>query len=332
MSATTSINVKTAAIEQVASPSRAATRWRQFCAHRPGLIGLIVLSALVISSIVVPLFSPFDHNAVNPAAQFAPAGTVDPISGQVYVLGTDYLGRDFFSRLFYAGRTSLLVALMATVAVVIVGTLVGATAGYYGGWTDSLLMRCTDFMLALPLLPMYLFAVRMLRTQPGLAGFFEDNSAFSTMASIALVFIMFGWMGLSRLVRGSFLSLRTLDYVEASRALGAGSRRIIWKHLMPNAIAPVLVAATFIAADFIILETVLSYFGQGVYEYSAPSWGNLLAGSQNYVWYVASLNPFQEIRGYLIFLPTLMILASVLSINYIGDALREVLDPHAARN
>jgi peptide/nickel transport system permease protein len=287
-----------------------------------------VLSALVVSSIVVPMLSPFNHDAVNPVAQFAPAGTVDPLSGKVYVLGTDYLGRDFLSRLFTAGQTSLLLALVSTVAVVIVGMAVGAAAGYYGGWVDAALMRFTDFMLALPLLPVYLFAIRMLRTQPGLAGFFENNSAFSTMASISLVFVLFGWMGLSRLVRGSFLSLRTLDYVEASRALGAGSSRIIRRHLLPNAVAPVLVAATFAAADFIILETVLSYFGQGVYEYSAPSWGNLLAGSQNYVWYVASLNPFQEIRGYLIVLPTLMILASVLSINYIGDALRDVLDPH----
>jgi peptide/nickel transport system permease protein len=287
-----------------------------------------VLSALVVSSIVVPMLSPFNHDAVNPVAQFAPAGTVDPLSGKVYVLGTDYLGRDFLSRLFTAGQTSLLLALVSTVAVVIVGMAVGAAAGYYGGWVDAALMRFTDFMLALPLLPVYLFAIRMLRTQPGLAGFFENNSAFSTMASISLVFVLFGWMGLSRLVRGSFLSLRTLDYVEASRALGAGSSRIIRRHLLPNAVAPVLVAATFAAADFIILETVLSYFGQGVYEYSAPSWGNLLAGSQNYVWYVASLNPFQEIRGYLIVLPTLMFLASVLSINYIGDALRDVLDPH----
>jgi peptide/nickel transport system permease protein len=189
-------------------------------------------------------------------------------------------------------------------------------------------MRCTDFMLALPLLPMFLFAIRLIRTAPGLGTWFDDNPVPGTLGSIALVFALFGWMGIARLVRGSFLTLRTLDYVEASRALGAGDRRIVLRHLLPNALPPVLVAATFAAGDFIILEAILSYFGQGVYEYAAPSWGNLLAGAQNYVWYVANLNPFQEIRGYLIFLPTAMILASVLSINYIGDALRDVLDPH----
>jgi peptide/nickel transport system permease protein len=310
------------------SQGRATSTWRAFRRHRPGVIGLVVLTLLVVSSIVMPMFSPFDMNAVNPAAPFAPSGTVDPISGHVYLLGTDYLGRDAFSRLFYAGRISLLVALLATVAVVVVGAAIGALAGYHGGLPDALLMRFTDFMLALPLLPMYLFAVRMVRTSPALAKSSETHDVTLTVVSMAGVFLLFGWMGLARLVRGSFLSLRTREYVEASRALGAGGGRIMFKHLLPNAAAPVLVAATFVAADFIILETVLSYFGQGVYEYAAPSWGNLLAGAQNLVWYVGNLNPFQEVRGYLIFLPTLMILASVLSINYIGDALRDVLDPH----
>jgi peptide/nickel transport system permease protein len=292
------------------------------------MVGLSVLSLLVVACLVVPLLSPFDMNAVNPAAPFAPSGAIDPVSKNVYWLGTDYLGRDAFSRLFYAGRISLLVAMISSLAIVLFGSAVGAVAGYYGGWLDILLMRFTDFMLALPLLPVYLFTIKFIRTTPGLATLFERHDVPGTVLSISAVFVFFGWMGLARLVRGSFLTLRTLDYVEASRALGAGGRRIIFRHLLPNAVAPVLVAATFAAGDFIILEAVLSYFGMGVYEYSAPSWGNLLAASQNYVWYVGNLNPFQEIRGYLIFLPTLMILLSVLSINYIGDALRDVLDPH----
>jgi peptide/nickel transport system permease protein len=318
----------TAAVEEATPPGRLAMTWRRFRGHGAGVIGLVVLGTLVLAGIFVPLLSRFDYNQINPALPFAPAGATDPISGNVYWLGSDYLGRDVFSRLFYAARTSLFVALVSTLAVVALGTAVGALAGYYGGRVDALLMRCTDFMLALPLLPMFLFAIRLIRTAPGLGTWFDDNPVPGTLGSIALVFALFGWMGIARLVRGSFLTLRTLDYVEASRALGAGDRRIVLRHLLPNALPPVLVAATFAAGDFIILEAILSYFGQGVYEYAAPSWGNLLAGAQNYVWYVANLNPFQEIRGYLIFLPTAMILASVLSINYIGDALRDVLDPH----
>jgi peptide/nickel transport system permease protein len=275
----------------------------------------------------MPLLSPFDQNTVNPASAFAPAGSVDTLNGHVHWLGTDYLGRDTFTRLFNAGRTSLLVALVATLAILVVGLLVGSAAGYLGGWSDTLLMRLTDFMLALPLLPMYIFAIKLVRSTPSLSQFADDHEMLWTLGSMAGVFVLFGWMGLARLVRGSILSLRTRDYIEAARALGADGRRIVFRHLVPNAAGPVLVAATFAAGDFIILEAVLSYFGLGVYEYSAPSWGNMLAGVQNYVWYTANLNPFQEIRGYLIFLPTLMILGSVLSLNYIGDALRDAIDP-----
>jgi peptide/nickel transport system permease protein len=215
---------------------------------------------------------------------------------------------------------------VSTLAILLVGVAVGSAAGYLGGWADTVLMRLTDFMLALPLLPMYVFAIKLVRSLPGAAQFAIDHEMVWTLGSMAGVFVLFGWMGLARLVRGSILSLRTRDYIEAARALGAGGRRIVFQHLIPNTAAPVLVAATFAAGDFIILEAVLSYFGLGVYEYSAPSWGNMLAGVQNYVWYVANLNPFQEIRGYLIFLPTLMILGSVLSLNYIGDALRSTID------
>jgi peptide/nickel transport system permease protein len=304
-----------------------APLWKRFRKHRAGVIGLVILSIILAATLLMPLLSPFDQNTVNPASAFAPAGSVDTLNGHVHWLGTDYLGRDTFTRLFNAGRTSLLVALVATLAILVVGLLVGSAAGYLGGWSDTLLMRLTDFMLALPLLPMYIFAIKLVRSTPSLSQFADDHEMLWTLGSMAGVFVLFGWMGLARLVRGSILSLRTRDYIEAARALGADGRRIVFRHLVPNAAGPVLVAATFAAGDFIILEAVLSYFGLGVYEYSAPSWGNMLAGVQNYVWYTANLNPFQEIRGYLIFLPTLMILGSVLSLNYIGDALRDAIDP-----
>jgi peptide/nickel transport system permease protein len=147
-----------------------------------------------------------------------------------------------------------------------------------------------------------------------------------TVVTIILVLTLFGWMGIARLVRGSILSLRSLDFVEATRALGASSRRIILRHLMPNSLAPLLVAATRAVGDFIISETALSFLGLGIQQ-PTPSWGNMLSGSAEYTWYITDINPTQEIRGYLILFPGLMILLSVLSINFIGDALRDALDP-----
>ncbi|HYO50098.1 MAG TPA: ABC transporter permease [Chloroflexia bacterium] len=302
--------------------------WQRFRKHRPGMIGLGALIALVLSIIIVPFFSPFNFHAANPAQIFSPAGSIDLITGHVHILGTDYLGRDAFTRLFNAGRTTLTVALVSTIAIVIIGTIVGAVAGFYGGWVDTLLMRFTDFMLALPLLPMYLFAIRFIRVNTGQIQITDTADTINIMINICTVLILFGWMGLSRLVRGSILSLRSLSYVEAARALGASNRRIIFKHLLPNSIGPIMVAATFALGDFIILEAILAYFGQGIYDPPAPSLGNLIAGAQNYVWYATNLNPFEEIRGYQIFLPSLIILIIVLSVNYIADGLRAALDPH----
>jgi peptide/nickel transport system permease protein len=217
------------------------------------------------------------------------------------------------------------VALLATAVTVVVGIIVGVVAGYYGGWVDTALMRFTDFMLALPLLPMYIFGFRLLITTLDPQQLLADTMGGVTITFA--IFTIFGWMGVARLVRGSFLSLRTLDYVEASRALGAGNRRIIFRHLLPNALAPVFVAATFTVGDFIIWESVLAYFVQGIVDPPTPSWGNMLVGGIHYVGSLTSLNPFADIRAFLFLLPTLMIFISVLCINYIGDTLRDILDP-----
>jgi len=152
------------------------------------------------------------------------------------------------------------------------------------------------------------------------------GKALGTVATIILVLSLFGWLGISRLVRGSILSLRSLDYIEATRALGANNRRIITRHLMPNSIAPIIVAATLAVGDFIITEAFLSFLGLGIQD-PTPSWGNLLYGAQEYSSFITNINPTQEIRGYLILFPGLMILITVLSVNFIGDALRDALDP-----
>jgi peptide/nickel transport system permease protein len=184
-------------------------------------------------------------------------------------------------------------------------------------------MRFTDFMLALPLLPVYLFANKLFRPTT-----IRTEDAFPVTMNLALIFVLFGWMGMSRLVRGSFLSLRTQSYIEASKALGASNRRLIFRHLLPNSIAPVLVAATFAIGDFIIWECVLAYFGQGVTDFVVPSLGNMIVSGQVFVWNMDVLNPFESIKAYLLIIPGAMIFLTVLSFNYVGDALRNALDPH----
>jgi peptide/nickel transport system permease protein len=319
---------------QLAAPYKSETQltiiWRRFRKHKAGLVGIIVLLLLTASSIVVPMLSTFDLYEVNPAQRYAIFGEEDILVGGTHWLGTDWLGRDYMTRLFFAGRTSLFVALLSTVMMVIIGSVFGGVAGYYGGWVDTLLMRFTDFLLALPLLPLFLFALRFLRESPALRTMWQaqETNTFITIAAISGVFTLFGWMGLARLVRGSVLSLRTQTYVEASRALGVSNRRIIFRHLLPNTIAPILVSATFAVGDFIILESVLAYFNQGINDPPLPSWGNMIVASQSLAFGITELNPFANVRGWIFLLPGFMVVAAVLSINYIGDALRSALDPH----
>jgi peptide/nickel transport system permease protein len=233
-------------------------------------------------------------------------------------------------RLFEAGRIPILVALVSTALIVVIGSLVGTLAGYYGGWVDAILMRFTDFMLALPLLPLYLLVLRLLRSLPNLQSAWRspEINPVLTLGVITGVFTLLGWMGLARLVRGTVLSLRTVAYVEASRALGAGPVRIMFRHLLPNSIAPVIVAATFAVGDFIVLEAILAYFFQGISDPPFVTWGNMLPLVQGLAINITNLNPLQDIRAYLFLLPSLMIFITVLCINYIGDALRNALDPH----
>lgn len=317
-----------------AGQSQPAIIWRNFRKHRVGLVGLAMLALMVLASILVPVFSPFSYSATaGPQLWYAPFGAPDP-SGNVHLLGTDSLGRDLFTRLFFAGRISLSIAIPSAFGVVLIGCVVGAIAGFYGGWIDNVLMRITDFLLSLPLIPMYLYTSQFLKAtfipqtnEPLNTERLADNT-LAILGLTVLVFTLYGWMGISRLVRGSILSLRSQPFVEAARALGASDRRIIFRHLLPNAIAPILVAATFAVGDFVIIESLLSYMGQGATDTFAPSWGNLLAVSEENVWYLTSLNPFENVKAYTILMPSFMILFTVLAFNYVGDALRDALDPH----
>ena len=306
-----------------------AATFRRFRHYPSGMIALVALILVILSVIFIPIFSPFDPNALSPLASYATPGTVDPFVGHVHWFGADKQGRDNLLRVFLGGRATLTLAVSATIVTVIFGTLLGLLAGYFGGWIDTLLMRFTDFLLALPVLPMYIFGYRLLTSTLIRDQFLQDTQGGITLT--LSVFIIFGWMGISRLVRGQLLVLRTQNYVEASRALGAGGRHIILRHLLPNSLAPIAVATTIQVADFIIWESIMSYLVQGIFDPPVPSWGNMIVNNISQINNLININPFSDIRAWLFLLPTLMVYISVLSLNYVADTLLEVLNPRTAR-
>jgi len=298
---------------------------------------------MIAGVIVVPILSPFQTGSVasdysswripvsgNPDMWFAPAATTDPDTGLTHWLGTDRFGRDEMTRLFLGGRVTLASALIATVLTTTLGVLVGLVAGFYGGWVDTVFMRFTDFVLAWPLIPAYIIFISFMRNLIFVGASFDSYTELvrNLLVMLGIViggFVLFSWMGVARLVRGTVLTLRTQPFIEATRALGAGNSRIIFKHLLPNALSPILVAATVMVGEFILWEAALAYFGQGIPEPPAASWGNMLASAQSHIAFVIHPNPFEEIRFYIFLLPCLMVLITVLAINFIADALRAAL-------
>jgi peptide/nickel transport system permease protein len=321
-----------------AEPSQLILTWRRFRKHKLGLLGMVTLIILILSCILVPIIMEattgftveyIDDVAILPVVM--PDGNITSTKPMFYsspqglhILGTNEVGRDIFTRLFYAGRISLAVGLITTLFTLMIGGLVGALAGFYGGWVDTILMRFVDLMLSIPELPILLIASKMLSQSQVMENAF--GRGLGSVITIILVLTIFGWLGVSRLVRGSILSLRALDFVEATRALGASNFRIIMRHLLPNSFAPIIVAATLAVGQYIIAESALSFLGLGIRD-PTPSWGNMLEGSREFMQFITNLNPFEEIRGYMVLFPGLMILLTVLSINFIGDALRDALDP-----
>lgn len=322
-----------------AEPSQLILTWRRFRKHKLGVFGMITLTILVLSCIFVPIIMEatygFTYESIDNEAliitDYAGTGNYTPTKPMFYetpnglhILGTNDVGRDIFTRLFYAGRISLAVGVITTILILTLGGVMGSVAGFFGGAVDTILMRFVDLMLAIPSLPILLIASKMLAESQIMDQAF--GRGLGSVITIIIVLTLFGWMGVSRLVRGSILSLRSLDFIEATRALGASNWRIISRHLLPNSFAPIIVAATLAVGGFIIAESALSFLGLGIRD-PMPSWGNMLEGSREYMQFITNINPFQEIRGYLVLFPGLLILLTVLSINFIGDALRDALDP-----
>ena len=269
---------------------------RRFLRHKLALGGTIVLVALILSAIFAPFVAGKDPYKID-LAHFREAPSA------AHWLGTDAAGRDVYARLVYATRISLSVGLVSVGISVFIGTVLGAVAGYYGGWVDTLLMRITDIFLCFPSLVIILVVVALV-----------GPSIYNVMAVIGLL----SWPSVSRLVRGQFLSIRQVDFVTAARCLGAYDRQIIFKHIFPSALSPIIVNATFGIAYAILTEAGLSFLGLGVQPPTA-SWGNMLLDAQSLT--------ILENMPWLWAPPGFAILITVLVINFIGDGLRDALDP-----
>jgi peptide/nickel transport system permease protein len=276
--------------------------WRRFRRHPGAVAGSIILGILVLSVLLVS-YSPYDPEKSDIANKLQPPSLSHPF-------GTDPLGRDMFTRVLYGGRVSLRVGLMVVVITLMIGVPVGAISGYFGGWVDNVLMRITDAALTLPnLLVLILLSAIMREVEFPL---FERNN----VVSIALVIGLLSWMTVARLVRATFITLRETEFVVAARSIGAASPRIIMRHILPNAVGPIIVESTLGIGWAIMEEAGLSFLGFGI-QPPTPSWGNLLSNAQTHL----TKHPWLAI------FPGVMIFLTIIAINYIGDGLRDAFDP-----
>lgn len=268
--------------------------WETFYKNKLALTGSGIVLLLFLVSLFAPWFAPYDPGQIDLKNVLMPP-SMD------HWLGTDQLGRDVLSRMIWGARISLKVGFVATGVSIIIGTLLGAAAGYYGGWIDAVIMRFVDIMLCFPTFFLILAVIAFL-----------EPSIWNIMIIIGLT----GWMGVTRLVRADFISLRERDFVQAARVIGAGDLRIIFGHILPNAMASILVAATLGIAGAILTESALSFLGIGV-QPPTPSWGNILTAGKDNI----------DIAWWLSLYPGLAILITVVGYNLLGEGIRDSLDP-----
>lgn len=266
--------------------------------HRLATISAVLVTGIGLLCLAAPLIAPYDFDQID-------LGSIREAPSLSHLMGTDDLGRDLFSRILYGGRVSILIGLVAAVIGTGFGSLLGAIAGFYGGRVDDLLMRLTDVVYSIPTLP--LLIVLASYTQAG-AG------------SMAVAIGVLSWMATARVVRAEVLKIRAMEYVEAARSLGATNGRIILRHVLPNAVGPIVVGATLAVGNAIILESSLSFLGLGV-QPPTPTWGNMLMDAQS----TMATQPWLSV------FPGLAILLVVLAVNFLGDGLQDALDPRADR-
>jgi len=288
----------------------AMTRFRR---HRLAAASLGLLVLLAVLAAAAPLIAwalGVDAEAVDLANRFAGASLAHP-------LGTDELGRDVLVRLLHGGRVSLVVGVTAAVASALIGTAVGLLAGHFGGRLDALLMRLTDGVIALPLLPLLIVLAALDLGKLGLPEALIGSEQVNLYRIVAIVALV-GWTTVARLVRGAALGLRERDFVQAAIAQGAGPLRVMGVHILPNLASPIIVATTLAAGNVILLESVLSFLGLGI-QPPTPSWGNLLTNAQELIWSAPALA----------FYPGILIFLTVIALNFLGDGLQDALDPRA---
>ncbi|HEX5944596.1 MAG TPA: ABC transporter permease [Anaerolineales bacterium] len=301
--------------------------WRRFRRHKMAVValgGLIVVFAYIWLGGLV-----FARGVCAPTGQYVTAEAyancndtsmkLQPPSRE-HPFGTDTIGRDILARTIYGGQISLSIGIFAAIVEVIIGVMVGSIAGYFGRWVDDVLMRITEAMLIIPSLFLLIVLAK------ALGGKVPEIEIFgrSFTGSVVVIILVIGftsWMYLARIVRANVLSLKELDYISASRALGVSDARIIFKHLLPNTIAPIIVSATLGVSGAILSEAYVSFLGLGVQTPTA-SWGNMLDSAVKYI----------QTAPWLWFFPGLLILLTVLCINFIGDGLRDALDPRSTRH
>jgi peptide/nickel transport system permease protein len=270
-----------------------------FARHRLGIVGLIALSAFIVIAVLAPVLVRFDPYTMDLEHAFVPAG-----SGG-HLLGTDNFGRDTFSRLAYGARISLLIGIVVVTLAAVVGTILGLLSGYYGGWVDFTVMRLVEVFYSFPFLILVIAVMAIL-----------GPSIFNVMWVLGLVH----WPSYARLVRGQVLSLRNIEFIQAAKTTGCSDSRIIFRHIMPNTITPIIVQATLGIPGAILSSAALGFLGFGVQQ-PTPEWGSMVNEGKDYI----------LLNSDMILWPGLCIFLVVLSFNFIGDALRDTLDPRLSK-
>jgi peptide/nickel transport system permease protein len=282
---------------------KARSQWayarRRFLRHRLAMGSLVLLVIILLVGVFANKIAPYKYDAID-------FSSIVKGPSRDHIFGTDLLGRDYLTRVLFAIRTSARVAFLVAILSTAIGTTIGSLAGYFGGWIDNLLMRFTDLILTLPLLAVLLVA----------SAKFGNGNQYRVALILALLF----WTGIARVVRGIFLSLREKEYVEAAKAAGAGDARIIFRHILPNSLGPIIVNMTLTVAGAILIESALSFLGFGI-KPPTPALGLLISDGATEM----------QTAWWLVVFPGVMIMAIVLCINFIGDGLRDALDPTQRR-